>query len=89
MWFFLLFGLGIVLEIIMAFARKPIFAYRPIVHASIVAGFLSFTALLVACRCMHLKHETAIVRAMVLVPLAFVIFLFGLFPDFVHHWNKL
>ena len=49
-WFFghpevyvvLLPGLGIILEIIAVFARKPIFAYRPIIYASIIAGFLGF-----------------------------------------------
>ena len=49
-WFFghpevyviLLPGLGITLEIITVFARKPVFAYRPIIYASIIAGFLGF-----------------------------------------------
>jgi cytochrome c oxidase subunit 1 len=49
-WFFghpevyvvLLPGLGIILEIIAVFARKPIFGYRPIIYASIIAGFLGF-----------------------------------------------
>lgn len=49
-WFFghpevyvlLLPGLGIVLEVITVFSRKPVFAYRPIIYATIVAGFLSF-----------------------------------------------
>jgi cytochrome c oxidase subunit 1 len=49
-WFFghpevyvlLLPGLGIVLEVISVFGRKPVFAYRPIIYASIIAGFLSF-----------------------------------------------
>jgi caa(3)-type oxidase subunit IV len=41
-------------------------------------------ALLVARHYMHLKHEKAIIYAIVLVPLAFVIILlFALFPDFV------
>jgi inner membrane protein involved in colicin E2 resistance len=35
------------------------------------------------------KHDKAIYYAIVLVPLAFVvIFLFGLFPDFVYHATK-
>jgi len=43
-------------------------------------------ALLVARNYMHLKNERAIIYAMVLVPLAFVIILFfALFPDFVFH----
>ncbi len=42
-------------------------------------------ALLVARNYMHLKNERAIIYAMVLVPLAFVlILLFALFPDFVY-----
>jgi caa(3)-type oxidase subunit IV len=42
-------------------------------------------ALLVARNYMHLKNEQAIIYAMVLVPLTFVIILlFGLFPDFVY-----
>jgi caa(3)-type oxidase subunit IV len=46
-------------------------------------------ALLVARNYMHLKNEKAIYYAIVLVPLAFVvIFLFGLFPDFVYHATK-
>ena len=42
-------------------------------------------ALLVARNYMHLKNERAIIYALVLVPLAFVIILlFALFPDFVY-----
>ena len=49
-WFFghpevyvlLLPGVGITLEVIAVFARKPVFAFRPIIYATIVAGFLSF-----------------------------------------------
>jgi len=49
-WFFghpevyviLLPGLGIMLEILPVFSRKPIFAYRPIVYSTIAAGILSF-----------------------------------------------
>ena len=45
--------------------------------------------LLVARNYMHLKHEKAIIYAMVLVPLVFIlIFLFGLFPDFLYHASK-
>ena len=36
-------GLGIVMEILPVFSRKPIFGYRMIVWATIVAGVLSFT----------------------------------------------
>ena len=46
-------------------------------------------ALLVARNYMHLKHEKALIYAIALVPLAFVIiFLLGLFPDFVYHATK-
>ena len=46
-------------------------------------------ALLVARNYMHLKHERALIYAIALVPLAFVIILlFGLFPDFVFHATK-
>ena len=46
-------------------------------------------ALLVARNYMHLKNEKAIIYAIVLVPLAFIIvFFFGLFPDFVYHVTK-
>jgi len=49
-WFFghpevyviLLPGVGIVLETLPVFARKPVFGYRPIVISTIVAGVLSF-----------------------------------------------
>lgn len=49
-WFFghpevyviLLPGLGIVLEIMPVFTRKPIFGYRAIIYSTIVAGMLSF-----------------------------------------------
>jgi len=36
-------GLGIVMEILPVFSRKPIFGYRMIVWATIAAGILSFT----------------------------------------------
>ncbi|MGO9603339.1 MAG: cbb3-type cytochrome c oxidase subunit I [Candidatus Binataceae bacterium] len=36
-------GLGIVMEILPVFSRKPIFGYRLIVWSTIVAGILSFT----------------------------------------------
>ena len=44
---------------------------------------------LVARNYMHLKHETAIIYAIAIVPIVFiVIFLIGLFPDFVYHVTK-
>ena len=46
-------------------------------------------ALMVARHYMHMKHEKALIYAIALVPLAFIIiFLFGLFPDFVYHPTK-
>ncbi len=46
-------------------------------------------AFLVARHYMHLKNERAIVYAVVLVPVVFVMILFlGLFPDFVLHLTK-
>jgi caa(3)-type oxidase subunit IV len=46
-------------------------------------------ALLVARNYMHLKNEKAIIYAIALVPLAFVvILLLGLFPDFVYHVTR-
>ncbi len=49
-WFFghpevyviLLPGLGIILEILPVFSRKPIFGYRPFIYSTIAAGILSF-----------------------------------------------
>lgn len=44
---------------------------------------------LVARNYMHLKHERAIIYAVAIVPIVFiVIFLIGLFPDFVYHVTK-
>ena len=46
-------------------------------------------ALLVARNYMHLKNEKAIIYAIALVPVVFiVILLFALFPDFVYHVTK-
>lgn len=52
-WFFghpevyvlLLPGMGIILEVMTVFARKPVFGYRAIVYTTIFAGFLSFIVL--------------------------------------------
>ncbi|HXG52392.1 MAG TPA: cbb3-type cytochrome c oxidase subunit I [candidate division Zixibacteria bacterium] len=49
-WFFghpevyviLLPAFGIILDVMSVFSRKPVFGYRPIIYASLVAGFLSF-----------------------------------------------
>lgn len=48
-----------------------------------------YQSLAVARHYMHLKHEKAIIYAIAIVPVAFVIiFLIGLFPDFVYHTTK-
>ena len=55
----------------------------------LVFSIASIKAILVARHYMHLKNERALFYALALVPLAFVIiFLFGLFPDFVYHATK-
>jgi caa(3)-type oxidase subunit IV len=46
-------------------------------------------AVLVARNYMHLKNEKAIIYAIALVPVAFIlILLFALFPDFVYHVSR-
>lgn len=46
-------------------------------------------ALLVARNYMHLKNEKAIIYAIALVPVVFIlILLFSLFPDFVYHVSR-
>lgn len=55
----------------------------------LIFSIAAIKAVLVARNFMHLKNERSIIYAVVLVPLAFVIvFLFGLFPDFVYHATK-
>jgi caa(3)-type oxidase subunit IV len=55
----------------------------------LIFAIASVKAFLVARHYMHLKNERAIIYAIALVPLAFVlIFLIGLFPDFVFHATK-
>ena len=57
--------------------------------AALIFFIAIIKALLVARNYMHLKNEKAIIYAIALVPLAFIIvFLFGLFPDFVFHVTK-
>jgi caa(3)-type oxidase subunit IV len=64
--------------------------FLPKFHALVLIFAVAIIkALLVARNYMHLKNERAIIYAMALVPLAFVlIFLFTLFPDFVYHLTK-
>lgn len=85
-WFFghpevyvlLLPGLGIVLEVISVFSRKPVFAYRPIIYATIVAGFLSFVVWAhhqyVSGLDPRLAMPFSITTIIISVPFAFVIF---------------
>jgi cytochrome c oxidase subunit 1 len=85
-WFFghpevyvlLLPGVGIVLEVISVFCRKPIFAYRPIIYATIVAGFLSFVVWAhhqyVSGLDPRLAMPFSITTIIISVPFAFIVF---------------
>ncbi len=85
-WFFghpevyviLLPGLGIVLEIIAVFSRKPIFAYRSIIYATIVAGILSFIVWahhqFISGIDPRLAMPFSITTILISVPFAFVVF---------------
>jgi cytochrome c oxidase subunit I len=85
-WFFghpevyvlLLPGLGIVLEVISVFCRKPVFAYRPIIYATIIAGFLSFIVWahhqFISGIDPRLAMPFSITTIIISVPFAFVIF---------------
>lgn len=85
-WFFghpevyvlLLPGVGIVLEVISVFCRKPIFAYRPIIYATIIAGFLSFIVWAhhqyVSGLDPRLAMPFSITTIIISVPFAFIVF---------------
>jgi cytochrome c oxidase subunit 1 len=85
-WFFghpevyviLLPGLGIVLEIMAVFSRKPIFGYRPIIYATIVAGVLSFIVWahhqFISGIDPRLAMPFSVTTILISVPFAFVIF---------------
>jgi len=85
-WFFghpevyviLLPGIGIVLEVISVFSRKPIFAYRAIIYATIIAGFLSFIVWAhhqyVSGLDPRLAMPFSITTIIISVPFAFVVF---------------
>lgn len=62
----------------------------PKLHALVLIFAVAVVKMLLVARYfMHLKHEKTIIYAMALVPLVFIIiFLFGLFPDFVYHASK-
>ena len=85
-WFFghpevyvlLLPGFGIVLEVISVFSRKPVFAYRPIIYATIIAGFLSFVVWAhhqyVSGLDPRLAMPFSITTIIISVPFAFIVF---------------
>ena len=85
-WFFghpevyvlLLPGLGIVLEVISVFSRKPVFAYRPIIYSTIIAGFMSFIVWahhqFISGIDPRLAMPFSITTIIISVPFAFVIF---------------
>ena len=72
--------LALVIVAVAAAALLPKFQALVLIFAVAIVK-----ALLVARNYMHLKYELAIIYAIVLVPLAFIIILlFALFPDFVY-----
>jgi len=85
-WFFghpevyviLLPGLGIVLDVISVFSRKPVFAYRPIIYSTIIAGFMSFIVWahhqFISGINPRLAMPFSITTIIISVPFAFVIF---------------
>ncbi|MBI2181927.1 MAG: cbb3-type cytochrome c oxidase subunit I [Deltaproteobacteria bacterium] len=85
-WFFghpevyviLLPGLGIVVDVISVFSRKPVFAYRPIIYSTIVAGFMSFIVWahhqFISGIDPRLAMPFSITTIIISVPFAFVIF---------------
>ena len=85
-WFFghpevyvvLLPGLGIVLEVISVFCRKPVFAYRPIIYSTIIAGFMSFIVWahhqFISGIDPRLAMPFSITTIIISVPFAFVVF---------------
>lgn len=72
--------------IALVIASVAVAAWLPKQQAlTVVFVVAAIKALLIARNYMHLKHERALIYALALVPLALiVIFLFGLFPDFVY-----
>jgi len=85
-WFFghpevyviLLPGLGIVLEVMSVFSRKPVFAYRPIIYSTIIAGFMSFIVWahhqFISGIDPRLAMPFSITTIIISVPFAFVVF---------------
>jgi cytochrome c oxidase subunit 1 len=85
-WFFghpevyviMLPGIGITLEILPVFCRKPIFAYRPIVYATIIAGLLSFIVwahhMFVSGMNPRLAMPFSITTILISVPFALIVF---------------
>ncbi len=85
-WFFghpevyviLLPGLGMILEVLPVFARKPIFGYRAIVYSTIAAGALSFIVwahhMFVSGMDARLATPFSITTILISVPFAIMIF---------------
>lgn len=85
-WFFghpevyviLLPGLGIVAEVIPIFSRKPLFAYRPIIYATVVAALLSFVVWahhqFISGMDPRLAAPFSLTTILISVPFAFIIF---------------
>jgi cytochrome c oxidase subunit 1 len=70
--------LGIVLEIIAVFSRKPIFGYRPIIYATLIAAILSFIVWahhqFISGIDPRLAMPFSITTILISVPFAFVVF---------------
>jgi cytochrome c oxidase subunit 1 len=85
-WFFghpevyviLLPGIGITLDILPAFCRKPIFGYRTIIYSTIVAGVLSFIVwahhMFISGMDFFLATPFSITTILISVPFAIVLF---------------
>lgn len=85
-WFFghpevyviLLPALGIIAEVITAFARKPIFAYKPILYATFIASALSFIVWahhqFISGLDPRLAAPFSLTTILISVPFAFIIF---------------
>ena len=71
-------GLGLVLEVIPVFSRKPIFGYRPIIYSVIAAGILSFIVwahhMFISGMNPYLVMPFSITTILISVPFAVVVF---------------
>jgi cytochrome c oxidase subunit 1 len=85
-WFFghpevyviLLPGLGMVLEVMPVFSRKPVFGYRPIIYSTIAAGGLSFVVwahhMFVSGMNPYLAMPFSLTTIIISVPFALIVF---------------